>query len=609
MHLDLLDDLNTEQRTAALCRDHCLVVAIPGSGKTKTLAAKAAFVLSDGRSRVAAVTFTRESAIELRARIIKLIGKAALPRLIVGTYHSVDLLMAFPERVKFGGMGFDVLKGRHSPFRSPWAITNEGHRRSYIARAILESGMMIEMDEASRIIEAGKSEKAFLDTPEKQTLLSTYTSIMARHKEIDFQDIILKTNLALKDGSLAPLAVDMLLLDEYQDTDLAQYEWVAHHGRSGVKITAVGDDDQSIYAFRKAMGYKGMELFASQFRAEHIVLGTNYRSHEEILASANNVVKHNEARIPKEPRAQKGYGGAVEWEGFYSRELEADACAITAGEALNRGESFAVLTRNNARLDEVESRLVVRQIPFRRSEGESILDHRESALFCSVIESLYKSSPKMADEVMAWAGASDEDASKIHRLSGGKVQRVKPKLLIEAGITEEARSSWNRFAKLHEEWGTILRAGFDDASLLVRRGIFLFLSEHTKDARALSRLDLIQRMFECGKDGTLLKRLEQLQDAQKQRKEHEPGRLEVKLMTAHGSKGLEFDNVWIIGAEQEVFPSGKSPLDEERRLFYVAMTRARKRLTISKAGARPPSQFISESLIQRAALGKFTTDD
>ena len=607
MRLDYLADLNPEQREAALCRDHCMVIALPGAGKTKTLAAKAAFVLSDGQSRVAAVTFTRDAAVELRDRIVKIAGAGVLPRIVVGTYHSVDLLMAFPDRSKPGRMGSEILNGRVSPFKKKWVIAAEGHRRSYIARALQESGLGVDFEDAARIIEESKTNPQLADSPEKKQLVSTYQSLMARHEEIDFQDIILLTNAALANGSLAPLAVDMLFLDEYQDTDLKQYEWAAAHGRVGVKITAVGDDDQSIYAFRKALGYAGVELFRSQFAARTIVLGTNYRSHEEILASATLVVRNNVERVEKIAVAHKGYGGIAEWEGFADRECEADACALAAKAAHSEGKSFAVLTRTNARLEQVESRLIVRQVPYRRNEGESILDYRESALFSALVESVYKPSPKTTDEVMAWSRVSERDVAKLHAMVGGMIQRLHPTEMIEQGIDETSRSTWNRFAKLHGEWKEQINANHAGTSFLVRRGILTYLSEFATDKRSLSRLETISGIFECGEKSTLLDRLNLLRTAQKNQKKENVGQGTVQLMTAHGSKGLEFDHVWIAGAEEEVFPNKDASTEEERRLFYVAMTRARYRLTISKSGVKKPSRFIMEGAIPRAALGKYKT--
>ena len=611
MNLELLADLNPAQREAALCRGHCVVVAIPGSGKTKTLASKTAFALSDSRAKVVAVTFTRDSAVELRERIVKIAGHEVLPQIIVGTYHSVALLMAFPSRVKPGGMGSNILCGRSTPFKQPWVVSPEGHRRSFVARAIKESGLASEFEDAMKIIESGKGDDKLLNTPEKKRLVQIYNDLMQRHGCIDFQDIILKTNSALADGSLAPLVADMLLLDEYQDTDQSQYAWAAHHARAGVSVTAVGDDDQSIYGFRKALGYQGMELFKQQFRAETIVLGVNYRSHEEVLSAATALVKHNTARVAKDASTYKGYGGHVEWEGFTSRTLEAQACALVGGQALNDGLSFAVLARTSGRLDAVEASMIMAKVPFVRKEGESILNHRECAIFSAIVESLFRPGGKAADEAMAWAGVSESEVTLLHELSTGRIQPLNSSVMIKAGIEAGARSAWNKFCKMHSDWTEAVNANYDMSTLLVRLGIQEFLIDSIAsktDKRSLSRIEMAYGLFECGAGETLEQRIKSLDSANFAEKAQQKKNV-AQLMTAHGSKGLEFDSVWIVGAEEEAFPHKDSSCEEERRLFYVAMTRAKKNLVISKSGKKSPSRFIYEANLERAPMGKYETSE
>lgn len=585
-----------------------MVIALPGAGKTKMLATKAARILSDNKSKVAAVTFTRDSAHELRERILLIAGLSVLPRLIVGTYHSVDLLMAFPNRAKIGGMGSSILAGRTTPFKDPWVLIPEGNRKSFIARAIIDSGLDIEFEDAVKYLESAKGDPKTANTPQKQKLVSTYTALLSRHGSIDFQDIILKTNSALSNGSLLPLAVTDLLLDEFQDTDKHQLEWAGYHGKANVKITAVGDDDQSIYAFRKALGFTGITLFKDRFKAQQVVLGTNYRSHQEILTSATHLIRNNQSRVDKDADAQKGPGGTVEWEGFSTRNLESAACAETANDAVTNGSSFAVLSRTSSRLDEIEASLILLGTPFIRSEGESVLDHREYVLFAGIIESLYKPSPKTVDEVMAWCRLPEKDVAILHRLANGLVQPLNATLMIKNELETDSRSTWNKFARFHADWKEAAMADYAMSSLVIRLGIHEFLASYTSDKRALSRLELIQRMFECYASDGLKERLAFLNSAKLAEKKKTIEN-KVNLMTAHGSKGLEFDGVWIIGAEDGSFPHKDSMLDEERRLFYVAMTRARKSLYISKSGAKPPSAFITEAQVTRAPMGKYKTSN
>jgi len=223
---------------------HCLAIAAPGSGKTKTLAVKAALLLSRGKS-VTAVTFTRDAALELRDRILAIAGQQAVSMLLVGTFHSIDLLMAFPGKQKTA-MGADILRKGHSRLSRPWEIVREGSRRGFVACAIEHAELEPTIEEATAVIEGIKSGHSKPETQRHAELAATYQDIMGRHGVIDFQDILLKTNEALDQGVISPLQCDHLLIDEFQDTDLAQFKWAMHHRKSSV-LTAVGDDDQSIY--------------------------------------------------------------------------------------------------------------------------------------------------------------------------------------------------------------------------------------------------------------------------------------------------------------------------------------------------------------------------
>jgi DNA helicase-2/ATP-dependent DNA helicase PcrA len=256
---DLLEGLNEDQRAVALCGDNAVVVAGPGSGKSTTLARKAALVLSDPGRRLAAVTFTREAAFELRERVVRYAGMDAAPRLLVGTFHSVMQLQSFPKMRK-GNFSAEIIDGAKSGFgRKPWDIVKPGVWRQYVARAMADVGVDadIEFEDAVKIIEWVKSGKAPQERIHEQ-LVKSYTEIMARNHVIDFQDILLKTIEGLKEGNVSPLNVTDLFIDEYQDTDDIQFQWGREHFKANIRMTAVGDDDQSIYAFRNALGYQGM---------------------------------------------------------------------------------------------------------------------------------------------------------------------------------------------------------------------------------------------------------------------------------------------------------------------------------------------------------------
>jgi DNA helicase-2/ATP-dependent DNA helicase PcrA len=296
-----LDKLNPNQRSVVDARGNCLAIACPGSGKTSTAASKAACLLEKGE-RVVAVTFTKDAALELRERIIKLAGEENCARLIVGTFHSICLFMAFPGKAK-GRFGREILMEMRTPFQEEWDLVKPGVQFNFVGRALREHGLNIRGQDALALIEAAKESDSLDHLDEDvRNMVETYLDVMQRAGKIDFQDIILKVNRAMRDGSLTPLSTAHLLVDEFQDVDRAQYEWIEHHARSGVAITAVGDDDQSIYAFRRALGYSAMEKFTREFGAERILLGINYRCRSEILAAAEFLINHNTERISKSLR-------------------------------------------------------------------------------------------------------------------------------------------------------------------------------------------------------------------------------------------------------------------------------------------------------------------
>ncbi|WP_234265163.1 ATP-dependent helicase [Hydrogenophaga sp. NFH-34] len=599
-----IDSLNPEQKEVALCMGHCLAIAAPGSGKTKTLAVKAAYLLDKGHT-VTAVTFTRDAALELRDRIIALTGREALPNLLVGTFHSIDLLMAFPGKAR-SGMGSNILKAGHSRLTRQWEIVKEATRRSIVDRAIAQAGLAIERDEGTRLIETIKSGYAKPGTDQEAQLVKAYAELLRRHGVIDFQDILLETNKAMANGQISPLRTDHLMIDEFQDTDTTQFQWAMHHAAGSV-LTAVGDDDQSIYGFRRALGYKGMADFHDQLQATRIVLGMNYRSHSEVLEPSAMLIGKNQDRMEKELVSFKGPGGDAFWDRFGTRTDEARNCHEWIRAALDRGESAGVLARTNKRLDTIEVQCVKNRTPYIRGEGGSILQSREMAVFTAAIGLLTRDNMLDADEVLAWMKLTEEDIDGIHR-SLGKTgfMRLDRAGLQRLPLAAEARSKVSTLVKRSLDWRKILDHG--GVNFVVDR-IFALLNEHVgEDKRAGRALEVIKEIFlkpvgsaESG-IAQMASRLEHIRALMEGRKKKDDGKEEppsVALITAHGSKGLEWDNVWIVGAEHGAFPDESASVQEERRLFFVAMTRARKHLRVSASGTKPLSAFVDDAGLLR----------
>lgn len=599
-----IDTLNSDQREVAMCMGHCLAISAPGSGKTKTLAVKAAYLLQMGHT-VTAVTFTRDAAIELRDRIVHLAGKESLPRLLVGTFHSIDLLMAFPAKAR-SGMGSEILKAGHSKLKRQWEIVKEGTRRSVVDRAIEQSGLAIERDEGTRLIEELKSGHMKPESPEQADLLRHYRDLMQRHGVIDFQDILLETNRALASGQISPLRTDHLMIDEFQDTDAIQFQWAMYHAGAGTILTAVGDDDQSIYGFRQALGYAGMVSFKDRLQARRIVLGMNYRSHAEVLVPSARLIGVNKDRMEKNLVAFKGPGGDACWNRYGSRTDEAKACHAWARRALDAGRAVGVLARTNRRLDEVEAQCVRNGTPYTRAEGGSILQSRELAVFVAAMGLLTRDDILDADEVLAWLKLSEDDLTGVHKAIGTKpLTQLERAGLAKLPLSSESRSVVSALLRRCYDWRPILDTG---GIRFVVDGIYELLCEKRGDDRRSARaLETVREIFlkPLGDDGKGLYQmgafLDGLRDlmAGRNSKSKEEGKPAVTLLTAHGSKGLEYDNVWILGAEQGSFPDKTASVQEERRLFFVAMTRARKHLMVSTGGANPLSVFVDEAGLVR----------
>lgn len=594
--------LNSEQRQVALCDKHCLAVAAPGSGKTKTLAVKAARLLSMNM-RVVAVTFTRDSAIELRDRILSIAGNDVLPNLLVGTFHSIDLLMAFPRKSK-SGMGSAIIDAGFSKLTRKWEIVKEANRYSFVSRAIAQAGLPLEVDQATAVIEGIKSGQAAPQNDEEKGMVETYDGLLKRHGVIDFQDILLETNKALKEGLISPLRTDHLLIDEFQDTDRTQFDWAMAHAHARVITTAVGDDDQSIYGFRRALGYRGMIDFVRELSAERIVLGTNYRSHSEVLVPAKKLISVNTDRMDKVLVSSKGAGGTALWEKYGDRKSEAKQCVRWSSDALTAGQSVGILARTNKRLDEVEAWCIRDQVPYVRTEGGSILKSSEMAVLMAMIGLIVDDESLDADQVLSWCKVSEEELTDFHRVVGKRgIANLTKKQLDQVTLSATSKKLIAMLARRREEWRVILEPG--GVQFVLDGVIDVLVAPVSQNQRSINVLQIAKEVFskplsnKTGIDGLRerLRALRNKRDGVKQEEADDETR--VALMTAHGSKGLEWDHVWVLGAEEGAFPDESASEQEERRLFFVAMTRARRHLMVSAAGGRPLSRFVTESQIER----------
>jgi len=565
----MLDELNPAQREVVELRRHCVAVACPGAGKTKTIATKAAMLLSEPNAKVGAVTFGKDAAVELRDRIATLAGGNAKKRLMAGTFHSLAY-----KQLSSG------VEGRRD-------IATDGDRIGLLTQALSDTGLDWKVEDAITAIEAIKTNFGQVQAgTTEEVLYRAYQDSLERNGKIDFQDMLRLAVEGMQRGTIAPYPLTYLLVDEFQDTDPLQYQWIALHAHAGSIVTVVGDDDQSIYGFRSALGFRGMESFIRQFDAQPVVLGNNYRCHAEILGAADKIIRNNRDRIPKVLVAHKGPGGDVAFQRFADEYAEAVAAMEHLAPALSQSQSAAILARTNRILDPVEAVCRSHGIKYFRASGKSILSRPEGALMCNLLELVQKTRKAGIDALLSFVGVGTHELRLLHnsgKTTGGQHQR---KDLVELGLSENSADKYRELMKRLAEWRALCDRQFYS---LVLEGVHEWMMQHVgadQARRAITTTyDVLSRL-----NGPFSDRLEFLR-----RDNNKPAPDALVLTTMHSSKGLEWDRVWIIRAEETVVPDEKSTEAEERRLFYVAVTRARQDLRVSMTKKNPTSRFILEA--------------
>ncbi|WP_316157508.1 ATP-dependent helicase [Cupriavidus sp. BIC8F] len=567
----VLEGLNPAQREVVDLRQHCVAVAVPGAGKTATIAAKAAVLLANPDVTVGAVTFSKDAAIELRDRILGLAGADARKRLLAGTFHS----LAYKQLGKGTGKLTDIV--------------HDGVRFAIVGQILQEGGFDGKVEDAIAAIERAKMQ---LSDPPSGTveaqLYEAYQSALARNGKIDFQDMLRLAVAGMQSGTIAPYRMTYLLVDEYQDCDSLQSRWTALHAAAGSIVTVVGDDDQSIYGFRSALGFRGMEAFINEFDARSVILGKNYRSHAEILDIADRVIRNNKDRILKELVAHRGPGGAIEFKRLEDEYKEAVSAVEALTPVLRAGKTAAVLARTNRILDPLEAVCRSHGVKYYRAAGRSILDRPEAALMGDLLELIQKSKDSGVDALLGFAGIGSHELQLLHTQTAAKPEGSIPrkKDLVQAGIAESTVDKYRDFLKKLAEWQALCERQFLSLVLDgVREWMLKFVADDPGKRAINTAYDVLTRL-----NGPFSERLLFLRQ-----KNNEPADDALVLTTMHASKGREWSAVVVIRAEETIVPDEASPESEERRLFYVALTRARDWLQISTAKKNPTSRFVVEA--------------
>jgi len=575
-------ELNPQQERAAGVRGHCLITACPGSGKTALLAARAARLLSDA-GRVAAVTFTRDAAGELKKRVRALCPDPPGKRLIVGTFHSLALF-----QLRRHGMKVRILSAAEQFLLM---------RRIWEQNPDIYKFMTFEM--CVKELEAHKSipNPPDLDSNSPFGMFYTaYTKTMCGLGAFDFADIVLNAVQGMQKGSILPYPTEFLLVDESQDLDLAQVAWVKTHAESGAEVTIVGDDDQSIYGWRHALGYRGMMAFVNELGASQLELTTNYRCSPDIINVAVRLISKNKERVQKNIVAHKRDKGEVEV--IKTRDRWDESNAILRRLKGCPDEGWAILARTNRLLDAIEINLRKAKIKSVRVGGRNFWESRRASIYLGLLSSIAKDDGVGDVVALQWAGFPHTYCTGIPLQKNIGGDEVLACLENACDLDKAAAKLLKGYMKLRQEWQKALRLG---RTRLVVSGVTRWLIAQEKDIRkgkiflwceeALMNLEgsLEQRIF-------LLTQNDPKEDGKGNAREGE-----VYLMTLHASKGLEFQNVWIVAMEQGILPHGEAAPEEERRLAYVGFTRAQRKLFVSySTDDATPSQFLAEAGILSA---------
>lgn len=645
--MDLLKDLNEAQRAAVEYIDGpSLVIAGAGSGKTRVLTYKIAYLLSQGMKpwSIMALTFTNKAAREMKERIGKLVGNDLAQHLYMGTFHSIfsRILRAEAEHIGFNN-NFTIYDESDSRSLIKAIVKEMGlddkkykpaavHAKISMAKNNLMSAAAYESDAA--IFEQNKRAQM----PEVGKIFAAYVQRCKQANAMDFDDLLTLTYQLFREHEdirhKYAARFDYVLVDEYQDTNHVQMSIVMQLCQEKQRVCAVGDDSQSIYSFRGA-NIDNILNYQRQFQGTRLFkLEQNYRSTQTIVEAANSLIKHNRNQIPKDVFSENAKGEKIQYKPAYSDKEEA---AIVAKDVkrIRREDGcqysdFAILYRTNAQSRSFEEEFRKQGIPYRIYGGLSFYQRKEIkdiiAYFRLVANPDDEEAIKRiinypargigATTVMKIADCAHQNQVSFWEVIGaperyglavtkGTMNKLETFRLLISSFIERAQTTdvYELGDAIIKESGISqdIMSGKDADDLARQENLEEFLSgmsAFVEERREEGRFDELFLQ-------DYLQDVALLTDADSDGDKDEP---RVSLMTVHAAKGLEFPTVFVVGLEENIFPSPLSAaslreLEEERRLLYVAITRAEKHCILTNAKNRwrygkmefdNPSRFIDE---------------
>ncbi len=629
--MDLFVDLNPEQKKAVEHADGpLLILAGAGSGKTKTLTHRIANLVLSGRAQpnqILAVTFTNKAAKEMRERLGKLLGQDAGYRGFMpymGTFHSICVRL----------LRFD---GEQAKIPKNFVIFDEGDRQSAVKQAMRRLGLdekQYKPSSVAGLISSAKNELLSPDTYKSHAKMplqkvaadvyGVYENLKNEAAALDFDDLILKTVdlLAAVPEVRAKWQNQFkyILIDEYQDTNAAQYQLIKMLTNESRNLCVVGDDWQSIYSWRGA-NYKNILNFERDYPNTTVIrLEQNYRSTKNILDAAHKIISKNTQRSEKKLWTAEGAGSPVQIQHLGSESQEGEfvlgRIKVVVDLKIRKLSDYAVLYRTNAQSRMIEEIFIRYGMPYRIVGGVRFYDRKEikdviaylrlifqpadTASFMRVVNvparGLGKTSVERFLEFKSAAGLNIVDAL-------GRVDEA-------PNITPKAKLGFKDLQHVILDLSRQVELAPDKLiELLIKRiSYFEYLNDGSMQAE--DRQENVKELISVAKEYTdlglagLLEEISLISDLD-QIKENQDA---VTLMTLHAAKGLEFPVVFMVGMEEGIFPHSRAMYDndemeEERRLCYVGMTRAREELYLTAVSSRmlygslqhnPPSRFLAD---------------
>jgi ATP-dependent DNA helicase Rep len=632
-----LSHLNNRQQEAVRYIDGpLLVLAGAGSGKTSVITQKIAYLIQTcgyPAHKIIAVTFTNKAAREMKARVGKIVSGPAARGLLVSTFHTLGKIMIERELNFFG------LKKGFSIFDSSDAQTLLGellHRENSSDKIDLVRGLIShyknELISPAEALEKAENDGEFFAAK----VYAEYDRHLRAYNAVDFDDLILLPTIALRDNEEIRKKwqnkVQYLLVDEYQDTNTAQYLLVKLLTGATGKLTAVGDDDQSIYAWRGAKPENMVTLTTDFPHLKIVKLEQNYRSTGRILRAANAVIGNNPHVFEKKLWSELGIGAPIKILQCANEEAEAERVAmeIINHRALNRSgfKDYAVLYRGNFQSRLLETKLREFQIPYKVSGGQAFFARPEIKDIMAYLRVIINPDDDNAFLRIVNTPKREIGPVTLEKLGSYAQQRECSMLSacdeygLSMHLTERQLINLQTFTEWLQE---TTREVMEDNTLTAIRQMLVDISydDHLRDTSATpaqaekrienvqSLLSSIQRMLDKAEDEEdkniteVIRKLVLIDLLEQQNEEDDSDR--VQLMTLHAAKGLEFPYTYIMGLEEDLLPHRNSiqadTIEEERRLMYVGITRARKELTFTLALRRKnggevlpttPSRFIDE---------------